>query len=151
MTKIVNDAEFRAALGTLSGAQQRRLAMQFVDAVLPVAEDAKLKKVAEEARAAGDEAAQAEVQKAARRVVLDCHTRCGAEGDWKAQADYFIARALIEAIAPPEKGKPGNAAWQAAMAARMVRTCRAIDAGDDAADSERQRQYDIASNFLATK
>lgn len=151
MGNIANDADFRKAIEQLPAADQRKLAMLFVEDVLEVAEDAKLKKVAAEARTAASEEDKAENLKAARRVTLDCHTRCGAEGDWKAQADYFIARALIEAVTPPEKGKSGRAAWQAAMAARMVRTCLAIDAEVENSDNTAQRQYDVASKFLASK
>jgi hypothetical protein len=151
MAEIANDAAFRQALDALSPADQRQLALVFVEAGLDLGTDERLAKVARAVQDAASDEERLDALKIARRSALDSHTRCGAEGDWAAQADYFLARGLIEALSPIEGGKSGNPAWQAAMAVRMARTCHAIKDESMTAEQESKRQYDLLNIFATTE
>jgi hypothetical protein len=89
----------------------------------------------------------AEALKTARATTFDCHTRCGAEGDWSEQEGYFVARAATAALTPIGQ-MPGGPVWQAALSSRMAQTSRSIVTGDDTAGQESNQQYRILSEFL---
>lgn len=148
MTRITNDTEFRKVLDGLDPVQQRLVAAHFVENVLALCTDerlARVTRVAANREASEDELAEA--LRTARATTFDCHTRCGAEGDWSEQAGYFVARAATAALTPVEQ-IPGGPAWQAALSSRMALTSRAIVSGEDTAGQESNQQYGILSEFL---
>ena len=147
MAEIKNEAAFRQALGGLALADQRKAGALFVRAVLPLIDDERVTGAVEVAAKGGSDEALAAAFQGARRASIDWHTRCGAEGDWKEQAAYFVARAAAACVAPPGHVKSGNPAWQAAVNARMARTSVAIDE-DGTAVRENEAQYRLLGEFL---
>jgi hypothetical protein len=149
MTQISNDIEFRKAIDYLDFTKQRALAGLLVKNVLELCDDKRITHVVE--TAINTDASDAELAAAlneARTTTLDCHTRCGAEGDWKAQAGYFVARAATAAVTPESQSKGGGPAWQAAMSSRMARTSMLIDVEESATSNESEQQYQILSDYL---
>jgi hypothetical protein len=148
MTTISNDREFRAALDRLDTTQQRLVAARFVRNVLPLCTDGRIARVMDVADDDQVSAAQlAEALKTAKAATIDCHARCGAEGDWEAQAGYFVARAAIAALTPPGQ-LPGGSAWHAAMSARMAQTSKSIVSGESGSGPESEQQYAILSAYM---
>jgi hypothetical protein len=148
MTEITNEAEFKQALEGLDAGQQRAVAALFVQHVLPLSTDERISRVAKVAADAAASAGElADTLRIARAATFDCHTRCGSEGDWSAQAGYFVARAAVAALTPVGQ-VPGDPAWQAAMASRMALTSKAIAAGDHSAEQESREQYRILTEYL---
>jgi len=151
MTQINNDVEFKQAITSLSYQQQRVIAAKFVEHVIPLCSDERLKRVVD--AASNENASQDELSaalKSAKAVTLDSHTRCGAEGNWTDQAGYFVARAAVAAVTPEAQSKGGGPAWQAAMSCRMAQTSIQIDNDDASAVelTENKWQYQILSDFL---
>ncbi len=139
MTTISSDREFRAALDRLDATQQRLVAARFVRNVLPLCTDERIARVTDVAADDQASAAQlAEALKTAKAATIDCHARCGSEGDWEAQAGYFVARAAIAALTPLGQ-LPGGSAWQAAMSARMAQTSKSIVSGENPAVGRKAR------------
>jgi hypothetical protein len=148
MTTISNDRDFRAALDELDATQQRLVAARFIESVLPMCTDDRIARVlAVAANSTASSAALADALKTAKATTIDCHARCGAEGDWDAQAGYFVARAAIAALTPLGQ-VPGGSAWQAAMSCRMARTSKAIVTGENADGQESENQYRILSDHM---
>jgi hypothetical protein len=148
MTTISNDREFRAALDRLDATGQRLVAARFVESVLPLCTDERVgHALAVAADAGATDTALADALRTARAATIDCHARCGAEGDWEAQAGYFVARAAIAALTPLGQ-MPGGSAWQAAMSARMAQTSKSIVSGENAGSQESERQYGILSAYM---
>lgn len=150
MTKISSDIEFRQGLAKLDPARQRAVGVQFVENVLAMSGDDRIEhavRIARNPEASTDELAAA--FKAIKKVILDKYTKCGADCDWKDQADYFIARAAAACLSP-QAGHQGSGmiAWQAAVGCRMARTCVSIDAEDSSPTDESEQQYRVLSEFL---
>lgn len=151
MSKITNDTEFRNALQKLDGAQQRTVAALFVEHVLTLCDDDRIRRAVKVA--ADDSASEggiADALKSAKAATIDSSTRCGAEGNWTDQAGYFVARAAVAAVTPVAQSTSGGPAWQAAMSSRMAQTSILIDDGSDEVSShtESEWQYDTLSNYL---
>ena len=151
MSQITNDAEFRQALQNLDAEQQRTVAVLFVEHVLSLSDDNRIKrvvKVATDDSASADEISDA--LKSAKAAIMDSSTRCGAEGNWTDQAGYFVARAAVAAVTLPAQSKSGGPAWQAALSCRMAQTSIEIDndADDVPSHSENEWQYSILSDYL---
>ena len=151
MSQITNDTEFKQALQGLDKMQQRTVAALFTEHVLSLSDDDRIKraiKVATDGSASEGEISDA--LKSAKSAIMDSSTRCGAEGNWTDQAGYFVARAAVAAVTPPEQSKAGGPAWQAAMSSRMAQTSIQIDNDSDEVPdhSENEWQYDILSNYL---
>jgi len=148
MTTITNDREFRVALDSLDAKRQRLVATRFVESVLPLCTDGRIARaVRVAADPDADYSALTEALRVAKATTLDCHTRCGAEGDWLEQAGYFVARAAVAALTPRCQ-MPGGMAWQAAMSSRMAQTSKAIVSGEETAGQESEAQYQILAEFL---
>jgi len=149
MTSITNDSDFKKAIDSMDFDRQRVLAGLFVKNVLDLCDDERISRVidvATNASASDDELASA--LNAARTATIDCHARCGSEGDWNAQAGYFVARAATAAVTPESQSKGGGPAWQAAMSSRMARTSKQIDTEDVSTTDESEQQYKILSDYL---
>ena len=144
---IDNDSDFKAALDELSRAGQRLVAARFVENVLALNQDAKVTAAVSAAKRTDiteDELAAA-VQ-SANKASVDSFTQCGHECDWNKQAGHFVAEAALACVKSAEPG--GNAAWDAAMHARMARTCKSIAAGVGTDNDEAAAQYGILAEFM---
>ena len=144
---ISNDTEFKTALNDLSRARQRLVAARFAENVLTLSRDSRIKNTINSAKHAdisADELAAA--FRAAKAASVDSYTQCGHECDWNNQASHFVAEAVLSCVKPAEPGS--NAAWDAAMHARMARTCASIAAGNGTSNGEDAAQYRILAEFL---
>jgi len=149
MTPIADNETFRAAIQALPCEAQHRLAALFTRRVLPLTGDERIARVVE--TALKEDATPEELEAAhrmARAAIVDSHCRCGSECDWREQAAYFVARAAAAAVAPEKMCLSEGSAWQAALNARMARTCAAIDDGEVSPEEESREQFRIASEFL---
>ena len=148
---ISNDKEFKTALAGLSTAQQRQVAAGFVQRVFALSGDIRIK-------AALDAAARADVSDAELTVLsgaantarVESFTQCGKETDWSAQAGHFVAKAAVACVKAAEAGEGGNTnlAWDAAMHARMARTCQTVADGAGTENVEAGEQYRLLEAFL---
>ena len=144
---IDNDSDFKTDLGELSRAGQRLVAARFAESVLALSQDARVKHAVNAARRTDiteDELAAA--FQSAKKASVDSFTQCGHECDWNSQAGHFVAEAVLSSVKPVEAG--ANSAWEAAMHARMARTCGCIAAGDGTDNDEAATQYRILAEFL---
>jgi hypothetical protein len=143
-----NDQEFKVKLALLPLAHQRHLAALFVERLLPLCDDFRVKAALEVARRPdvpdSELAVAAQTANAAR---VESYTRCGHETDWTAQAGHFVARAAVACVRPAGEGE--NLAWEAAMQARMARTCESVAAGEGTGNHEAEEQYRILLDFLS--
>ena len=151
MAKIKSESDFRATIQALDYPAQRQLAAQFTGHVLELTDDTR---ISNGAAMASDPAANpteiAASFKTVKAATIESHTRCGSEGDWSAQAAYFVARAC-EAALMPEGYKQSGPALQSAAAARMARTAYSIDHNTEGGPGERDTQYQILNEFLSKR
>jgi hypothetical protein len=144
---IHDDVAFKSTLATLSVARQRQIAARFVQQVQPLSGDARIQSALDTAGRAGVTAAELEMAaQAANSARVESFTRCGRETDWRAQAGHFVARAAVACVKPEEKGD--NLAWDAAMQARLARTCETVAEGTGTDNREAEAQYRILDAFL---
>ena len=151
MKQIESESDFKQIIAELDDSTQRQLAALFTAHVMTLSDD---KRIASGVAIAGDpDASATELNtsfKAVKTATIESHTRCGAEGDWTAQAAYFVARAC-EAALMPEVFKQSGRAVQAATSARMARTARSIDSSESGDTTEREAQYQILNEFLSKR
>ncbi|MDP1644925.1 MAG: hypothetical protein Q8K35_05080 [Thiobacillus sp.] len=144
---ISNDKAFKAALAGLPTARQRQAAARFVQRVFPLSNDVRIKAALEVAgRADVGDAELAVVSQAANTARVESFTRCGRETDWSAQAGHFVAKAAVACVKPAESSE--TLAWEAAMQARMARTCQTVADGSGTENREAEEQYRILEAFL---
>jgi hypothetical protein len=144
---ISNDEEFKSALAGLSISQQRQVAARFVQRVFPLSNDARIRSALDAAGRAGiADAELALAAQAANSARVESFTRCGKETDWGAQAGHFVAKAAVACVKPAEAGD--NLAWDAAMQARVARTCQTVADGSGTDNREAEEQYRILEAFL---
>ena len=153
MIQISNETEFKHALQGLDSVQQRIVAAMFVEHVLPLSGDERLRHaihIASDSKASEQHVADA--LRSARAATFDSHTRCGAECNWTEQAGYFVARATVAALTPQTQSKAASPAWQAAMSCRMAQTSVLIDHESDETEthSENEWQYEALASYLNT-
>ncbi len=144
---INNDSEFKIALGNLPRAGQRQVAARFAENVLALSKDARVKTAIGAARRTDiteDELAAAFAS--AKKASVDSFAQCGTECDWNSQAGHFVARAALACLQPLQQGD--SPAWDAAMHARMARTCEGIASGRGTDNAEAAAQYRILTEFL---
>jgi hypothetical protein len=145
--KIDNDGEFKAALSYLSGAARRLAAARFAENVLSLGPDPRVKGAIDAAMRADITAAElAAAYQSARTASVESFTRCGSECNWNDQASHFVAEAGVACVQPDKPG--ANPAWDAAMQARMARTCETIATGNGTDNAEAAAQYRILAEFL---
>jgi len=144
---ISNDKDFKTALSGLSTTQQRQVGASFVQRVFALSGDVRIK-------AALDAAARADVSDAELTVLsgaantarVESFTQCGKETDWSAQAGHFVAKAAVACV--KAAGAGDNLAWDAAMHARMARTCETVAEGAGTENVEAGEQYRLLEAFL---
>jgi 3'-phosphoadenosine 5'-phosphosulfate (PAPS) 3'-phosphatase len=138
---INNDSDFKAALNNLSPVQQRRVAARFTENVLALCHDDRVKSVVESAKRGNfTDAELGTAFQFAKAASVDSYTQCGHECDWDKQAGHFVAEAALACVKPADDNNP---AWDAAMHARMARTCASIAAGNGTGNEEDAAQYRI--------
>lgn len=144
---IRDDSQFKAALNKLPVAEQRRIAARFSESVLSLSQD---KRVAAAVHAALrpdiSDSELAALHQAARSACVDSYTQCGHVADWLNQAGHFVAEAATACVMPSERG--ANLAWDAAMSARMARTCETIANGQGTENREVAHQYHVLTEYL---
>jgi hypothetical protein len=144
---ISNDKEFKAALAALPAARQRQVAARFVERVYPLSNDVRVKAALDVAgRPDISDAELTVVSQAANTARVESFTQCGRETDWTAQAGHFVAKAAVACVKPAEADD--NLAWEAAMQARMARTCQTVAEGSGTENREAEEQYRILEAFL---
>ena len=150
MAAISNDRELRIALDGLTPRQQRVLGGKFIDSVLDLCEDVRIRRAVEVAIDPGaSEAALSGAFRDAKAVAVKTYTDCGKDTDWIAQAAHFVASATAACLAPPSRPGGDNPAWKAAMRTRMARNCEMIERQEGAEHNESETQYRIANGFLS--
>lgn len=151
MNKITNDREMKLALERLDPLQLRLVGAAFINGVMDLCHDEHLRRglaVAQDPDATG------EVLKAALKPVslatLNSHARCGAEGDWQDQANYFIGRAIGSLLGcqDPKRAREKNPAWQVALACRMARLSGELHLDNENPEQEGRNQHAILTAFL---
>jgi hypothetical protein len=151
MNRITNDREMRQALERLDTLQLRLVGAAFINGVMDLCHDEHLRRALEVVQ---DPEASGEALKAAQKPVnvatLNSHARCGAEGDWYDQANYFIGRALLCVLGcqDPKRSRDKNPAWQVAMACRMARLSGELHEDNENPEQENRNQYAILTAFL---
>ena len=87
--------------------------------------------------------------KAAKSYAVKTYTECGKDTDWLKQADHFVAAAVAAALTPPDQlAAKTNPAWKAAVQARMAKNCELMEKDEGEEETESDRQYKIASQYL---
>ncbi|MEW5768801.1 MAG: hypothetical protein AB1831_00405 [Pseudomonadota bacterium] len=146
---IKNDSEFKAALIRLEPGRQRRAAARFVERVLDLSGDVRVRAAVEAAQRGDMPEAEREVlYQAANTARVESFTQCGREADWAAQAGHFVAKAAVSCVKSPMSGE--SLAWDAAMHARMARTCQSVAQGVGTETREAEIQYGILDELLKT-
>lgn len=148
MLPIADEASFKQTLSTLTLQQQRVVGAMFVESVLKLFDDERIKRALKTAQ--NTNASEEELQiayKSARSASIESFTRCGADGDWREQAKHFVANAAAACVIPKEQLRKNNPAWEAAMNCRMARNCETI-ANEETSNEEDHHQYRVLSDFL---
>lgn len=149
--KISNDQEFKNALGNLSAQQQRQLGARFCQSVSGPLDNPRLAgalKVALTPDSTEQELKDA--YKVAKSIATNTYTACGRDADWGLQAEHFVAAACAAALTPADlTTETFNAAWKAAIQARMAKNCQMIESDSGEVENEADRQYRLTEAFLA--
>lgn len=150
MAEIHNDHQLRDALKALDSTGQRMLGARFARNVMNLCRDERVNRAIETGmRAEATPGEIADAFRAARARATSTYTDCGRDTDWLAQADHFVAAAAAAALAPDAPAAaPNDRAWKAAVQARMASNCELMESDDVAGETEAERQYAIASEFL---
>lgn len=152
MSSITNETEFKNAINQLTLPQQRRVGGLFVENVLALCNDHRVKNALNATKSTiinPDELAA--VYRSAKTASTESFTQCGKDVDWLGQAGHFVAAASVACVTPEDQIKStDNLAWTAAMHGRMARTCETIAAGKGSENEETQQQYQILARFLET-
>jgi len=150
MASINNDQDLRHALNRLSADRQRIIGALFAQSVLHLNQEERIERVLE--TAVKTDVGKGELEDslhAAKARATKTYTACGTDTDWLAQADHFVAAAAAAALTPdalqPDRQ---NRAWKAAVQARMAKNCELMEDEDGETQTEAQRQYRIANEYL---
>jgi hypothetical protein len=144
---IRTDADFKAALYKLPAPEQRRVGARFVESVASLCHDPRVKAAINAAKRVDSSDAELNVAfQAVKTACVDSYTQCGHEADWRAQAGHFVAKAAETCVMPD--GRARDIGWNAAMQARMARTCEAISTGQGTENREAEQQYRILEEFI---
>ncbi len=144
---IQTEKEFKAALAALPLARQRQVAAAFGQRVMDLCHDVRVKN-ALAAAARTDITAQELVLVAhsAHSARVESYTQCGHDSGWGPAAGHFVARAAECCVRAAAEGEP--VAWEAAMQARLARTCQMVAQGEGTDNDESDAQRQILETFL---
>ena len=141
------DADFKAVLNNLPAPAQRRVAARFVESVAALCHDPRVTAATNAARRLDiSDAELTAAFHAVKTACVDSYTQCGHEADWRAQAGHFVAKAAETCVMPDARAR--DIGWNAAMQARMARTCEAISTGQGTENREAEQQYRILEEFI---
>ena len=144
---ITDDKEFKRALASLPVERQRQIAVAFCRRVLDLSHDARVKSALESA--GRPDITEAELQlaaHAAHAARVDSFAQCGSDASWTAQSGHFVAKAAQACVRIAVPGE--SIAWDAAMQARLARTCQTVAEGLGTENTEAREQYRILATFL---
>ena len=146
---IHNDSEFKSALDNLPRTDQRKLAARFAQSVLPLCKDSRVADAVDAGlqHIYNDEELTT-FYNAVRGACVESYTECGHLADWENQAGHFVAEAAAACVMPEGILHGANVAWDAAMRARMARTCASIAGGNGTKNSEVEEQYHLLDEYL---
>jgi len=144
---IQTEKEFKAALAALPLARQRQVAAAFGQRVMDLCHDVRVKN-ALAAAARTDITAQELVLVAhsAHSARVESYTQCGHDSGWGPAAGHFVARAAECCVRAAAEGEP--VAWEAALQARLARTCQMVAQGEGTDNDESDAQRQILETFL---
>jgi hypothetical protein len=144
---ISSEREFKAALEGLSVPRQRQVAARFAESVLGLCRDVRVAGAVSAAKRPDiTDPELAAMYQAAKTASVESFTQCGHETDWAAQAGHFVSKAAMACVQTAESS--ANLAWDAAMGARLARTCSAIASGEGTETREIEAQYRILDAYL---
>ncbi|MDD2880113.1 MAG: hypothetical protein PHQ58_06725 [Rhodoferax sp.] len=144
---IQNDKDFRAALAALPITGQRQVAARFVRQVLDLCGDVRVRAALAAAERADISAAELVlVAQSVHSARVESYTQCGRDTGWAPQAGHFVAKAAEACVRAAATGD--NLAWDAAMQARLARTCQTVAEGIGTENNEAQAQYQLLDTFL---
>ena len=144
---IRTDADFKAVLNNLPISGQRRVAARFVESVAALCHDLRVAAAINAAKRLDiSDAELTAAFHAVKTACVDSYTQCGHEADWRAQAGHFVAKAAETCVMPD--GQVHDIGWNAAMRARMARTCEVISTGQGTENREAEQQYRILEEFI---
>lgn len=143
---LSNDRAFKEKLAGLSIGRQRRVAARFVQRVLVLSSDFRIKAALDAAERDGiSDAELTGAYQSARTAAVESYTQCGHECNWHGQAGHFVAQAAVACVRPAAEGE--SLAWEAAMSARMARSCETVARGEGTGNHEAEAQYRILEAF----
>jgi hypothetical protein len=97
----------------------------------------------------GADITEAELQlaaHAAHAARVDSFAQCGSDASWTAQSGHFVAKAAQACVRIAVPGE--SIAWDAAMQARLARTCQTVAEGLGTENTDAREQYRILETFL---
>lgn len=149
-SSITTDKAFKQALSPLSLTQQREVGALFVESVLTLCDDDRVKQALIAAKNPNIQVYElAATYKAAKAASIERFTQCGKNAEWLEQAAHFVAAASVTCVTPAEQlAETDNLAWNAAMQSRMARTCEAIANGEGSENQEKEHQYDTLIRYM---
>ena len=150
MTQIANDQQLRAALNALTPKEQRLMGARFAGSVMHLCLNDGVRRAGQLALDPdADPTSLDDAVKTAKSHTVKTYTDCGKDTNWLEQADHFVAAALVAALTPADQlAAQSNPAWKAAVQARMAKNCEIMVEEEGEAETESDRQYRIASQFL---
>ncbi len=150
MTQIANDQQLRAALNALTPQEQRLMGARFVGSVMHLCLNDRVRRAGQLALdPEADLTALDDALKTAKAHAVKTYTDCGKDTNWLEQADHFVAAAVVAALTPPDQmAAKSNPAWKAAVQARMAKNCEIMEEEEGEDETESDRQYKIASQYL---
>jgi hypothetical protein len=144
---IQNEKEFKAALAALPLTRQRQVAAAFGQRVMDLCHDVRVKNaLAAAARSDITPEELALVAHSAHSARVESYTQCGRDSGWVPAAGHFVSRAAECCVRAATEGEP--VAWEAAMQARLARTCEMVAQGEGTDNDEAITQYQILETFL---
>ncbi len=146
---IQNEKEFKAALAALPLARQRQIAAAFGQHVMDLCQDVRVKNaLAAAARADITTEELVMMAHSAHSARVESYTQCGRDTGWVPAAGHFVSRSAECCVRAAAEGDP--VAWEAAMQARLARTCQTVADGVGTDNDEAAAQYQLLETFLAT-
>lgn len=156
MPKIANEREFREAIASLSSEEERTVSALFLQNLLDVTTDGRMKRVVSVALdKKASEKEREDAYNTARSIAAETFTHLGEQLDPNRQALHFLATAATYCLLP-DRLRPyycrKRAPWAIALHARMAR-CWAQMGHDDEEEEMREDedQYKILAAFLASR
>ena len=150
MTQIANDQQLRAALNALTPTEQRLMGARFAGSVMHLCLNDRVRRAGQLALDPdADPTELDDALKTAKTHTVKTYTDCGKDTNWLEQADHFVAAALVATLTPADQlATQSNPAWKAAVQARMAKNCEIMVEKEGEDETESDRQYRIASQYL---